>query len=116
MGERDLPGTDGAGRACLAAGCSLEVRSHRRRSQTREAALDRLYALARRIAASGTEAELSEIEGEIDKVLQGQRADDAEADKTALDTALNVAAHRLENLIHERRVALAAQQYGTPTA
>lgn len=84
--------------------------------QTREAALDRLYALARRIRASGTEAELSEIEGEIDKVLQGQRADEAEADKTALDTALNVAAHRLENLIHERRVALAAQQYGKPTA
>ena len=82
--------------------------------QTREAALDQLYALGRRIRASGTEAELSEIEGEIDKVLQGQRAEESALDKTALDTTLNVTAHRLENLIHDRRLALAAQHYGKP--
>jgi hypothetical protein len=38
-------------------------------------------------------------------------------DENALDvTTLNVAAHRLENLIHDRRAILAAQQSGKATA
>ena len=38
-------------------------------------------------------------------------------DENALDVAtLNVAAHRLENLIHDRRAILAAQQSGKATA
>ena len=71
-----------------------------------EPALDSLYALGRRIRHADNEADLSEIENQIDEVLRAQRA---RADEDALDAAtLNVAAHRLENLIHDRRAALAA--------
>jgi TRAP-type uncharacterized transport system substrate-binding protein len=69
--------------------------------------LDTLYALARRIRKADTAAELAAIEDEIDDVLQTQRAKAAAGDETALDaTTLNVAAHRLENLIHDRLVML----------
>jgi len=87
------------------------------RSPTREEALDALYALGRRIRVSGSLAELDDIEGEIDHVLQGQRGKEIAGDKEAREAvALNVAAHRLENLIHDRRIALAAQQTGVPRA
>ena len=70
--------------------------------------LDSLYALGRRIRKAGTEAELSEIEDEIDNVLRTQRARSAGGDENAVDDAtLNVAAHRLESLIHDRRAVLA---------
>ncbi|MEP6836454.1 MAG: TAXI family TRAP transporter solute-binding subunit [Bradyrhizobium sp.] len=82
---------------------------------SREEALDALYALGRRIRVSGGEAELDEIEREIDRVLQGQRTKEATGEGAARDVvALNVAAHRLENLIHDRRLALASQQAGKP--
>jgi TRAP-type uncharacterized transport system substrate-binding protein len=69
--------------------------------------LDTLYALARRIRKADTAAELAAIEDEIDNVLQTQRAKAAAGDETALDaTTLNVAAHRLENLIHDRLAML----------
>jgi TRAP-type uncharacterized transport system substrate-binding protein len=70
--------------------------------------LDSLYALGRRIRNAGTEAELSDIEEEIDGILRAQRARSAGGDETAVDDAtLNVAAHRLESLIHDRRTMLA---------
>src|ERR1700731_734883 len=70
--------------------------------------LDSLYALGRRIRNTGTEAELSDIEEEIDGILRAQRARSASGDETAVDDAtLNVAAHRLESLIHDRRSMLA---------
>src|SRR6202035_2668469 len=70
--------------------------------------LDSLYALGRRIRNAGTEAELSDIEEEIDGILRAQRARSAGGDETAVDDAtLNVAAHRLESLIHDRRSMLA---------
>jgi TRAP-type uncharacterized transport system substrate-binding protein len=70
--------------------------------------LDSLYALGRRIRKAGTEAELSEIEDEIDSILRTQRARSAGGDENAVDDAtLNVAAHRLESLIHDRRAMLA---------
>jgi TRAP-type uncharacterized transport system, periplasmic component len=73
-----------------------------------EAPLDALYALARRIRKAGTEAELITIEDEIDNILKAQRAKAADGDESAVDaTTLNVAAHRLENLIHDRRSVLA---------
>ncbi len=76
--------------------------------QTKEAALDSLYALGRRIRNAETESDLLEIENQIDEVLRAQRARAATDDENALDAAtLNVAAHRLENLIHDRRSALA---------
>lgn len=87
------------------------------REQTQEEALDALYALGRRIRVSGSLAELDEIEGEIDRVLEGQRVKEVAGENEARETvALNVAAHRLENLIHDRRLALAAQQNGVPHA
>jgi TRAP-type uncharacterized transport system substrate-binding protein len=70
--------------------------------------LDSLYALGRRIRNAGTEAELSELEEEIDEILKAQRAKSAAGDESAVDDAtLNVAAHRLESLIHDRRTMLA---------
>jgi TRAP-type uncharacterized transport system substrate-binding protein len=75
----------------------------------RQPALDSLYALGRRIRNAQTEPELLEIENEIDEVLRAQRAMADDDDEHALDAAtLNVAAHRLENLIHDRRSALHA--------
>ena len=87
------------------------------RPPTPEEALDALYALGRRIRICSSLAELDEIEREIDRVLQGQRGKEAAGEKEARDAvALNVAAHRLENLIHDRRIALAAQQKEVPRA
>jgi TRAP-type uncharacterized transport system substrate-binding protein len=75
---------------------------------TSEGPLDSLYALGRRIRNAGTEAELSDIEEEIDDILKAQRARSADGDESAVDEAtLNVAAHRLEGLIHDRRAMLA---------
>jgi hypothetical protein len=76
-------------------------------SQTKEVALDSLYALGRQIRTTQQESDLAEIENQIDEVLRSQRARAETNDENALDAAtLNVAAHRLENLIHDRRAAL----------
>jgi TRAP-type uncharacterized transport system substrate-binding protein len=73
-----------------------------------EGTLDSLYALARRIRKVDSEVELSDIEEEIDGLLKAERAKSAGGDESAVDDAtLNVAAHRLESLIHERRGLLA---------
>src|ERR1700716_2448118 len=75
---------------------------------TRQGPLDSLYAPGRRIRKVGTEAELSDIEEEIDDILKSQRTRSAAGDESAVDDAtLNVAAHRLESLIHDRRTMLA---------
>jgi len=75
---------------------------------TREGPLDSLYALARRTRRVDTEAELQDIEEEIDTILKAERAKSAAGDESAVDDAtLNVAAHRLESLIHDRRALLA---------
>jgi hypothetical protein len=77
-------------------------------SPVSEGPLDSLYALGRRIRKAGAEAELSDIEEEIDDILKAQRAKSASGDENAVDDAtLNVAAHRLESLIHDRRTMLA---------
>jgi TRAP-type uncharacterized transport system substrate-binding protein len=82
-----------------------------------EEALDSLYALADRIRSTQAEAELSGIEREIDKVLQAQRSKSAAGEENALDvTTLNVAAHRLQSLIHDRRILLAPQPGGKDRA
>jgi TRAP-type uncharacterized transport system substrate-binding protein len=75
---------------------------------TGQGPLDSLYAMGRRIRKAGTEAELAGIEDEIDDILKAQRAGSARGDENAVDDAtLNVAAHRLESLIHDRRNMLA---------
>jgi TRAP-type uncharacterized transport system substrate-binding protein len=82
-----------------------------------EAPLDALYALSRRIRKADTEAELSDIEDEIDGILKAQRAKAAAGDESAVDaTTLNVAAHRLENLIHDRRTLLAGRPAAAPAS
>jgi TRAP-type uncharacterized transport system substrate-binding protein len=73
-----------------------------------EGPLDSLYALSRRIRKVDKEAELSDIEDEIDDILKAERAKSAAGDESAVDDAtLNVAAHRLESLIHDRRTLIA---------
>jgi len=75
---------------------------------TGQGPLDSLYALGRRIRKAGTETELADIEEEIDDILRAQRGKAAKGDENAVDdTTLNVAAHRLESLIHDRRTMLA---------
>jgi TRAP-type uncharacterized transport system substrate-binding protein len=75
---------------------------------TGDGPLDSLYALARRIRQVDAEAELSAIEEEIDDILKAERAKSARGDESAVDDGtLNVAAHRLESLIHDRRSMLA---------
>jgi hypothetical protein len=75
---------------------------------TGQGPLDSLYALGRRIRKAGTEAEFSDIEEEIDDILNAQHTKSASGDENAVDDAtLNVAAHRLEGLIHDRRNMLA---------
>lgn len=86
-------------------------------SQTTEGALDSLYLLARRIRNADNEAALSDIEAKIDTILETQLAKTAAGDADAIDAGtLNLAAHRLENLIHDRRAALAIRQVRVPAA
>jgi TRAP transporter TAXI family solute receptor len=83
---------------------------------TVEGPLDSLYALARRIRKVDKEAELLQIEEEIDEILREQRSRSASGDENAVDDAtLTAAAHRLEDLIHDRRMLLAANP-AIPTA
>ncbi|MET0675579.1 MAG: TAXI family TRAP transporter solute-binding subunit [Bradyrhizobium sp.] len=84
---------------------------------SREEALGDLYALGRRIRVCDRTTELDEIELEIDRVLQTQRVREVAGEKDAREAvALNVAAHRLENLIHDRRILLAMRQNELPSA
>lgn len=84
---------------------------------TKDGPLDSLYALARRIRSVDTETELLDIEEEIDNILNAQRAKSAGGDEDAVDAAtLNVVAHRLENLIHDRRTMLAKRPGVAPAA
>jgi hypothetical protein len=86
-------------------------------SQTGEAALDSLYAVGRRIRRAEKETELSDIEDEIDEILRAQRARASSGDDEAQDiTTLNVTAHRLQTLIHDRQEMLAARAASGPTA
>lgn len=78
--------------------------------EVREGPLDSLYALARRIRGVNTETELANIEEEIDNILKAERLKAEGGDENAVDAAtLNVVAHRLENLIHDRRAILATR-------
>jgi TRAP-type uncharacterized transport system substrate-binding protein len=82
-----------------------------------EGPLDSLYALGRRIRKVDSEAELSDIEDEIDGILKAQRARAASGDENAVDpTTLNIAAHRLEGLIHDRRAILARRPVVAPSS
>jgi hypothetical protein len=78
--------------------------------EIREGPLDTLYGLSRRIRSVNSETDLSSIEEEIDSILRAERLKAEGGDESAVDAAtLNVVAHRLENLIHDRRVILATR-------
>ena len=84
---------------------------------TSEGPLDSLYAMGRRIRKVLTEAELLHIENQIDEILKVQREKSADGDESAVDDAtLNVAAHRLESLIHDRRATLGKRPLLAPAA
>ncbi len=84
-------------------------------SEAKEPALDSLYALGRRIRKADKESELLEIEDKIDGILAAQRAKALRGEEDAMDvTTLNVAAHRLENLVHDRRAVLATLSTNKP--
>ena len=83
--------------------------------KTKEAALDALYTLGQRIRSAKQESDLDEIEDGIDEVLRAQRARAEMDEENAMDAAtLNVAAHRLQNLIHDRRAVLTGSHPSTP--
>src|ERR1700730_6782719 len=68
-------------------------------SSKSEGPLDSLYALARRIRKADSEAELSDIEEEIDNILRAERAKSHGGDENEVDAVtLNVAAPRLGRL------------------
>jgi hypothetical protein len=78
--------------------------------ELREGPLDTLYNLARRIRGVNSTSELSGIEDEIENVLKAERVKADAGDENAVDaTTLNIVAHRLENLIHDRRAILLAK-------
>ncbi len=78
-----------------------------------EQALDALYALGVRARATRAESDLSEIERQIDNILQAQRAKAMAGGENALDvTTLNVAAHRIQSLVHDRRMLFVGQPTG----
>jgi TRAP-type uncharacterized transport system substrate-binding protein len=85
--------------------------------ETKAGALDTLYMLARRIRSADDEAALSEIEDQIDAILKTQLEKTAAGHEDAIDAGtLNLAAHRLENLIHYRRADLTMRQARAPAA
>jgi TRAP-type uncharacterized transport system substrate-binding protein len=81
-----------------------------RPSDPGQTTLGALCGLPRRVRKTDDEAELASIEEEIDEILHDQLARSADSDESASEThALIAAAHRLDNLIHRRRMTLAAR-------
>lgn len=70
--------------------------------------LDALCGLPGRIRKTDEETELAAIEEEVDAILRNQLARSGDREESASEAqALIAAAHRLDNLIHHRRMALA---------
>jgi ABC-type molybdenum transport system ATPase subunit/photorepair protein PhrA len=72
--------------------------------------LDALCLLPRRIRKLDDETELAAIEDEVDAMLREQLVKSLDRDvSTSEAQALIAAAHRIDNLIHHRRLLLAAR-------
>jgi hypothetical protein len=81
-----------------------------RPNETTHAVLDSLCILPGQIRKTGSEAELTAIEDEVDAIVRAQLVQSADRDESATETlALMSAAHRIDNLIHHRRAVLAAK-------
>ncbi|MBY0382042.1 MAG: ABC transporter substrate-binding protein [Xanthobacteraceae bacterium] len=73
----------------------------------RDAMLNTIYHLPRRIRSTKSESELQELEDEIDLMLKTQLSTSAAGSDSATSVLiLHSAAHRLDNLIHHQRVRL----------
>jgi TRAP-type uncharacterized transport system substrate-binding protein len=73
-------------------------------------ALDAFCVMPERIRSAGDETQLQQIEQEIDGILRQQLSRTASREEGASEAhALIAAAQRLDNLIHHRRMVLAAQ-------
>jgi TRAP-type uncharacterized transport system substrate-binding protein len=82
-----------------------------RSSEAAETALDTLCRLPGRIRKIDDEAELTTIEEEVDAIVRTRLMESAGRDESAPDAAaLIAAAHRLDHLIHQRRMVLAASE------
>jgi TRAP-type uncharacterized transport system substrate-binding protein len=78
--------------------------------KAKEGVLDSLYSLAGQARNAESEDALSDIEEQIDSILKAQLAKTAAGDENAIDVGTpNLAANRLENLIHYRRAVLATK-------
>ena len=76
---------------------------------TANPALDQLCGLPSRIRKVEHEAELADIEAEVDAILRARLAKSADREDGATEIhALLAAAHRIDNLVHQRRLMLAA--------
>jgi TRAP-type uncharacterized transport system substrate-binding protein len=72
--------------------------------------LHTLSGLPSRIRKAGNDAELTALEDEVDTIVRAQLVKSADRDEGAADNAaLIAAAHRLDNLIHNRRTSLAGR-------
>jgi hypothetical protein len=81
-----------------------------RPSDVTQSTLGALCGLPRRVRRADDDSELDAIEEEIDTILHDQLTRAADSEEGAAEThALIAAAHRLDNLIHHRRLALAAR-------
>jgi TRAP-type uncharacterized transport system substrate-binding protein len=84
----------------------LGVRSH----NPSPAMLDALCVLPGRIREAGDDTALCAIEREVDALLRARLAESDSGEQSAQDaSALTSTVHRLDNLIHQRRMLLAAR-------
>jgi hypothetical protein len=75
-----------------------------------QATLDMLCSLPGRVRKTDNEAQLASIEEEVDAILHAQLARATDHEESASEAhALIAAAHRVDNLIHHRRMVLAAR-------
>src|SRR5437763_10449108 len=111
MGKCNLPGAYDIGSPRLRPGRGMEIPSRERTSDPRTGSG---FVICSREPHTedgiGVRSDLSDIEREIDSVLQAQRVRERVGEENALDAVnLNVAAHRLQSLIHDRRTLLTVE-------
>ena len=78
------------------------------RQEPADATLRSLFALPRRIREVKSEAELTEIENQVDQALDAEMANAIKSENAQDISTLVSMAQRLEDSIHRRRLMLAA--------
>jgi hypothetical protein len=82
------------------------------RADPEGAAMKTLFALPRRIREVKSDAELTEIENEVDAALDAEMANAIKSENSQDVTTLISLANRLEDAIHRRRRAITAMPPG----